>query len=84
MLLVTAKNDKNFNPDKSYNLVSLFDQNGSLRINDLSNAGEYFLNKVREVIKNSNEMAKNLEKRTVIKLAKLGNDAGIIGSAFLK
>ena len=50
----------------------------------VSNAGEYFLNKVRDVIKNSNEMARDLEKRTVIKLAKLGNDAGIIGSAFLK
>ena len=50
----------------------------------VSNAGDYFLNKVRKVIKNSNEMAKELEKRTVIKLAKLGNDAGIIGSAFLK
>lgn len=50
----------------------------------VSNAGEYFLDKVKMVIKNSNEMARDLEKRTVIKLAKLGNDAGIIGSAFLK
>ena len=50
----------------------------------VSNAGEYFLNKVKNTIKNSNEMARELEKRTVIKLAKLGNDAGIIGAAFLK
>ncbi len=49
----------------------------------ISNAGEYFLEKIRGLIKNSHEMAKDLDKRTKIELAKLGNDAGIIGAAFL-
>ena len=49
----------------------------------VSNAGQYFLDKVRNVIKNSYEMARDLDKRTVVCQAKLGNSAGIIGAAFL-
>ena len=50
----------------------------------ISNAGDYFLKKIRDLIKNSYEMARDLKKRTKIELAQLGNDAGIIGAAFLR
>ena len=65
------------------NIINIFQPDVIVIGGGISNAGEYFLNKIRSLVKNSHEMARDLDKRTRIELAKLGNDAGIIGAAFL-
>ena len=46
------------------------------------NEGDPLLLPVKALVENE-DFAKNSEKRTEIVIAKLGNDAGIIGAAFL-
>lgn len=48
----------------------------------ISNEGEYLMAPVRKLVKGEN-YARNMEKNTEIKVATLGNDAGIIGAAYL-
>lgn len=48
----------------------------------ISNEGEYLMAPVRKLVKGEN-YARNMEKNTEIKAATLGNDAGIIGAAYL-
>ena len=48
----------------------------------ISNEGEYLMKPVRELVKGEN-YARNMSKNTEIKAATLGNDAGIIGAAYL-
>ena len=48
----------------------------------ISNEGEYLMKPVREIVKGEN-YARNMSKNTEIKAATLGNDAGIIGAAYL-
>ncbi|MBP5427572.1 MAG: ROK family protein [Clostridiales bacterium] len=65
------------------NLINIF-QPGLIAIGGgISNAGKYFLQKVKDEVGKSSEMGQNLKDRTDIKLAKLGNKAGILGAAFL-
>lgn len=66
------------------NLINIFQPGVIVIGGGISNAGEYFLQKVFKSINKSSEMGQDLEKRTQIKLASLGNDAGILGAAFLK
>lgn len=66
------------------NLINIFQPDVVVIGGGISNAGEYFLKKVCEAVEKSNEMGQDLEKRTIIKLARLGNDAGILGAAFLE
>lgn len=49
----------------------------------MSNEGEVLLNPIKDFVKGEN-FARTNPKKTEIKIAKLGNDAGIIGAAFLK
>ena len=48
----------------------------------ISNEGEYLMAPIRKLVKGEN-YARNMEKNTEIKAATLGNDAGIIGAAYL-
>ena len=48
----------------------------------ISNEGDYLMAPVRKLVKGEN-YARNMEKNTEIKVATLGNDAGIIGAAYL-
>ena len=48
----------------------------------ISKEGDTLVNPVREYVKGEN-FARNIKKQTEIKVAALGNDAGIIGAAFL-
>ena len=48
----------------------------------ISKEGELLLAPIREAV-NANSYGRNTEKKTTICAAKLGNDAGIIGAAFL-
>ena len=66
------------------NLINILQPDVIVIGGGISNAGEYLLEKINDLIKDSYEMARDLDKRTKIELAKLGNDAGIIGAAFLR
>ena len=46
------------------------------------NEGDYLLTPIKELVKNE-VYTRNSSKNTEIVIAKLGNDAGIIGAAFL-
>ena len=48
----------------------------------ISKEGDTLINPIREFVKGEN-YARNIEKKTEIRAAALGNDAGIIGAAFL-
>ncbi|MBQ9545645.1 MAG: ROK family protein, partial [Clostridia bacterium] len=48
----------------------------------ISKEGEMLLAPLREII-NREQYARNSEKKTEYRIAKLGNDAGIIGAAML-
>ena len=48
----------------------------------ISKEGDTIVEPVKEYVKGEN-FARNIKKQTEIKVAALGNDAGIIGAAFL-
>lgn len=65
------------------NLINLFQPEVLLVGGGVSNEGDYLLDRVRKYVKEW-VYAYGKIKSTVIKKAELGNDAGIIGAAFLK
>lgn len=48
----------------------------------ISKEGDTLLNPIKEIVERE-RFTKNLEKQTELKIAKLGNDAGIIGAAYI-
>lgn len=48
----------------------------------ISKEGDTLLNPIKEIVERD-RFTKNLEKQTELKIAKLGNDAGIIGAAYI-
>ena len=64
------------------NMVNIFQPDVLCIGGGISNEGETLLKPVREFVEGEN-YARNMKKKTVLKVAALGNDAGIIGAAFL-
>ena len=64
------------------NIVNTFQPDVFCVGGGISNEGEYLIKPVRDLVKGEN-YARNMSKNTEIKAATLGNDAGIIGAAFL-
>ena len=64
------------------NMINIFQPDVLCLGGGISNEGEYLLKPVRDIVKGEN-YARDMSKNTEIKAAALGNDAGIIGAAFL-
>ena len=64
------------------NIVNIFQPDVICIGGGISKEGETLVGPIREYVERE-RYSKNVEKQTVITTAKLGNDAGIIGAAFL-
>ncbi|MBP5288270.1 MAG: ROK family protein, partial [Clostridia bacterium] len=64
------------------NIVNIFQPEVLSVGGGISAEGETLLAPVREILRRE-EYSRGCEKRTVLKKAELGNDAGVIGAAFL-
>ena len=64
------------------NTINIFQPDILCIVGGVCNEGDPLLLPVKALVENE-DFAKNSEKRTEIVIAKLGNDAGIIGAAFL-
>lgn len=64
------------------NMINIFQPDVLCIGGGISNEGETLMKPIREFVKGEN-YARGMEKLTVIKAATLGNDAGIIGAAYL-
>jgi glucokinase len=64
------------------NVINIFQPDVLCIGGGVCNEGDYLLNPLKELVK-SEIYTKNSEKNTEIVIAKLGNDAGIIGAALL-
>lgn len=64
------------------NMVNIFQPDILCIGGGVSKEGETLLGPIRDYVA-KNRYSKNIDKQTVIKAAELGNDAGIIGAAFL-
>lgn len=64
------------------NIINIFQPEVICIGGGISKEGETLVGPIREYVDNE-RYSKNTEKQTVITTAKLGNDAGIIGAAFL-
>ncbi len=64
------------------NIVNIFQPDVLCVGGGISNEGEYLMAPVRQIVLGEN-YARYSSKRTELKAAKLGNDAGIIGAAYL-
>lgn len=64
------------------NIINIFQPDVICIGGGISKEKDTLLIPVREFVEGEN-FARNLKKKTVIKIAELGNDAGIIGAAFL-
>jgi glucokinase len=62
------------------NVINIFQPDVLCIGGGVCNEGEYLLNPLKELVK-AEVYTKNSEKNTEIVIAKLGNDAGIIGAA---
>ena len=64
------------------NIINIFQPDVLCVGGGISNEGETLMKPIRDFVKGEN-YARNMKKGTIIKTASLGNDAGIIGAAFL-
>ncbi len=64
------------------NIINIFQPDAVCIGGGVSKEGEVLVAPIREYVERE-RYSKNVEKQTVIKAAELGNDAGIIGAAFL-
>ncbi len=64
------------------NMINIFQPDVLCVGGGISHEGDFLLNPVREFVKGEN-YARNMAENTVVKAAELGNDAGIIGAAYL-
>ena len=65
------------------NMINIFQPDVICIGGGISHEGETLIKPVKDLATGEN-YARNMEKKTLIKTAMLGNDAGIIGAAFLK
>lgn len=65
------------------NVINIFQPEVLCIGGGISKEGETLLEPIRKYVE-YNVFSKNIDKQTVIKTAELGNDAGIIGAAFLE
>ncbi|HHW46507.1 MAG TPA: ROK family protein [Clostridiales bacterium] len=65
------------------NVINIFQPDVLCIGGGISKEGETILEPIRKYVE-YNVFSKNIDKQTVIKTAELGNDAGIIGAAFLE
>ena len=64
------------------NIINIFQPEAVILGGGVANEGDGLLLPVRDIV-NREDYARNSKKRAVVKLASLGNDAGIIGAALL-
>ena len=64
------------------NLINIFQPEVFCIGGGICNEGEYLLAPLREIVAKEN-FGRNSKKQTTIKVASLGNDAGILGAAVL-
>ncbi|MCQ2454744.1 MAG: ROK family protein [Clostridia bacterium] len=64
------------------NMINIFQPDVLCVGGGISHEGEFLMQPIREMVKGEN-YARNMSKNAEIKAATLGNDAGIIGAAFL-
>lgn len=64
------------------NIINIFQPDALCIGGGISKEGETLVAPIREYVERE-RYSKNVEKQTIIKAAELGNDAGIIGAAFL-
>ncbi len=64
------------------NIINIFQPDVLCIGGGISKEGDNLLNRINKVIEKE-RFSKNIDKQTVIKIAMLGNDAGIIGAAML-
>lgn len=64
------------------NIINIFQPDALCIGGGISKEGETLVAPIREYVQRE-RYSKNVEKQTIIKAAELGNDAGIIGAAFL-
>ena len=64
------------------NIINIFQPDVLCIGGGISKEGETLVGPIREYVERE-RYSKNVQKQTVIKPAELGNDAGIIGAAFL-
>lgn len=64
------------------NIINIFQPDALCIGGGISKEGETLVAPIREYVQRE-RYSKNVEKQTIIKSAELGNDAGIIGAAFL-
>ena len=77
-----VKNYLGYLSDGVVNVVNIFQPEVICLGGGVSNAGEKILKPIRKAIKDSS-FARFGKKQTEVQIAKLGNDAGIIGAALL-
>lgn len=77
-----VKNYLGFLSEGIVNVVNIFQPEVICIGGGVSNAGEEILTLIRKAIKNYS-FARFGKKKSVVRIAKLGNDAGIIGAALL-
>lgn len=65
------------------NCINIFQPDTICIGGGISKEGDYLLDQIKNFI-NGENYARNLKRKTKIKIAKLGNDAGIIGAAYLE